>query len=967
MPLTNSLRPVVDQQVFEWMRFVPTRPTANSSLCSSWDKSGRFLYYNVSSAFWRYDTYADTWQELATMVSAPSLGQLKFHSGFGWRGIPIAATSTTLTVGGFGNCRLIKGLKIRIVSGTGAGQERTITSVSDPVVAYNNGVLSSVANGTLADANTMNIIPNEWIGYNVRIVGNNGQGQVRQVLRNTSTSFQSTIDGTYNVFPYTAYLFNSTAPYAALSATAGSQSIFQAESCVLTVDSPWTVTPTINSVYQIMSGGVFQIAGATSTPYSIFQMYDPVIDNWMARSSLGLHLNSNFVPAEVGFEVITEASGVLASGTATSGTSTTLANSGASMTVDRWANHQLRITSGTGIGQKRRIVGHNATTFFVNSKWDVTPDSTSQYQVWPDTDMMWCLPAASTPTAALYGYHVEADQWCSGHLSDHGTARTICATVNAAAGYGSPYQALTISSITRVTTGILSATISTAGSGYKVGALVACSTGGTGGQFWVRAVDANGGVTAVDLAACGSGYSAGSSNTTAVQGTGLVLSLTVGITASLNGLNNLVRGPVNGTAQQSITIAGCSTDTSFNNTFSIIGYDGTNAYIAAPSSTASPTAAASQSTTQLVDASKNWTTNEHVGKYLVTYYYLTNAMTTPNNLLIARISANTATTLTVSSITAPTNGITRYTIQEPRGFGAMMTYRNPAQSGQGWATSGTATTLVDSSKNWTINQWQNCKVRVMCGTGVGNESTITGNSATTLTVASWGVATPDSTSKYEILDSFGLVTTAGTAVTTITDSAKNWVVNSLVGKRVKVIGGTGVGVESTITSNTATVLTTGTSQTTSIDSRYVIYDNPGRGTGANALIHLYGLSDSDKKARWLLSPRGNTTPFWDIYDIPTNTWLLNPLFSPQAATLTSGSMFTYDGTDTVFFNKDETQRLYAIDMSTMEVKGAGITPYNHGSQTTGNRMEVVKTSDGLKYLYIMRHSGSEMWRTLYFW
>ena len=140
-----------------------------------------------------------------------------------------------------------------------------------------------------------------------------------------------------------------------------------------------------------------------------------------------------------------------------------------------------------------------------------------------------------------------------------------------------------------------------------------------------------------------------------------------------------------------------------------------------------------------------------------------------------------------------------------------------------------------------------------------------------------------------------------------------------------------------------------------------------RSTGAGSLIHLYGLTDTDKKARWMLSPRGGASSFWDLYDIPTNTWLLNPLCPPQSATLTSGSMFTYDGNDTVLFTKDETQKIYALDMTTMEVKGAGITPYNHGTATVGNRMEVVKTADGLKYLYLMRHSGNEMWRALYFW
>jgi hypothetical protein len=33
----------------------------------------------------------------------------------------------------------------------------------------------------------------------------------------------------------------------------------------------------------------------------------------------------------------------------------------------------------------------------------------------------------------------------------------------------------------------------------------------------------------------------------------------------------------------------------------------------------------------------------------------------------------------------------------------------------------------------------------------------------------------------------------------------------------------------------------------------------------------------------------------------------------------------------------------------------------------GNRMEIITTTDGLKYLYVMRHTATEMWRTLVFW
>lgn len=42
-------------------------------------------------------------------------------------------------------------------------------------------------------------------------------------------------------------------------------------------------------------------------------------------------------------------------------------------------------------------------------------------------------------------------------------------------------------------------------------------------------------------------------------------------------------------------------------------------------------------------------------------------------------------------------------------------------------------------------------------------------------------------------------------------------------------------------------------------------------------------------------------------------------------------------------------------------------PYGMSTAISGNRMEIIQTEDGLRYLYLMRHSGTEMWRTLLFW
>ena len=57
----------------------------------------------------------------------------------------------------------------------------------------------------------------------------------------------------------------------------------------------------------------------------------------------------------------------------------------------------------------------------------------------------------------------------------------------------------------------------------------------------------------------------------------------------------------------------------------------------------------------------------------------------------------------------------------------------------GTATSGTGSSLTESTRNWIVNQWTNCVVRITSGIGSGQFGTITSNTATTLTVSAvWG-------------------------------------------------------------------------------------------------------------------------------------------------------------------------------------------------------------------------------------
>jgi hypothetical protein len=961
MAVTNLLKPQVDLPVFEWMRFAPTATTSSSALASS-DEPKRYMYYLVGQSMWRYDTYSDSWQECAPPINTVSGTALKYSHYSGHRGHTIGATSNTITISGFGkHSHLVEGLKIRIIHGKGAGQERTITEVAD-AITHDFGVVTSASSASIADS-TKKWRVNQWDGYQCRLVYSTGSPQLRKILYNDTTTLYFNDVNHQAIDPANNTGWSVASPNAVPVSTAGSQTHFVIESSVATVDSPWTVVPDESSIYMIMSGGLWFLTGTSSTG-GPFDYYDILTDTWYNRTRLptGLLLIGSWAN-DFAIERTGEVGGYFVSGlTATSGAAYSITNSSAGMSYDRWSNYQIRIVSGTGVGQRKRIVGNTDTTFYVDNKWQVTPDSTSVYSILGDTDKIWTVGNA---TSVMFYYSVEKDNWAASHISDAGIARNISVTPYAGASYDAPHEGYGVSSIVYNANGILTVAVNAAGTNYVVGDLVTLSTTGSGAQVYVTGVTGGGAVTSVQLASSGTNYtSVTTSNTTGGSGSGLNITTTVGKVGNVTTATNhdFRHG-------ESVTIAGCATDTTFNGTFQIIGTSALTTFsIANPSGTASPTASSSQSTSILVDASQNWNTNELTGRILYVY----GAGPTPSLTYSRKIASNTATTITVtgSSVTAATNGTSRYVIAEPHGFGAMVTDKRPEKLPYGWATSGTSTTLVDSSKDWVVNRWVNCRVRIVCGTGTGNESVVTANTGNTLTVASWGVATPDSTSKYEILDSYGIITSAATS-STQTDANKNWVTNSLAGKRFRIIAGSSVGFESSITSNTATTITLNTSTTTEAvagnGSMYVIYEIPNRGNIGIDLRWLYGVSDTAKKGRWLIYPRiGATVPF-DLYDIPTNTWDIAPFIQPIATTLTTGTMYAYDGHDSYFFTKDATGRIYEINLDTFEIHAAGTTPYAHGTAVAGNRMEVVETEDGLKYLYVMRHSGQEMWRTLKFW
>jgi hypothetical protein len=931
--VTNNNKRLVDLPTWQLLRQVPTANTAISATCTSDDGLNRYIYYVVGAAFWRYDTTSDQWTQLSTTYNTPAtFARMRYSKHGGYYGRVIATpSSTTLQIPGL-NGNVLGGYKIRIISGVGAGQERTIVSVAESV-KHDHGLATTASNSSLSDS-TKKWKMNQWAGYQVRITYGTGNTQVRKILYSDATSLTWALN---NSLCYDSFgnQITSTTPVT----TAGSQAHFVIESSVATVDSAWTINPDYSSKFKVLSGGIWLLSSASAAPFYSLQYYDVAADMWQVKQN-----NASLVIAAFGTDGTLERTGEIMgnylSGTATSGGNFKLTDTSKSLTLGKYNNFRIRITGGTGVGQNRRIVYSGSNYFEVARKWEVNPDATSTYGIVADVDKIYI---AGNGNSSMLQYDVDSGSLIQGSKYDDGMVNAMCIQYP-----GIDQFPIAVSTATRSTGGItaVNPVPTVAGTGYVVGEILTVTTGGTNGKAIVESVGTGGAVTGISLLRAGATYTTGTGKATTASAAGI--NCTIEIT-TIGTVGRIARTGFSFTFMrigEQIKFSG-AVEAAWNTTYTIIGADDTISIDVVTTATANAVAAGTISVNAIVDASKNWDVDEHKGKLVEIWI----SGTTPTTQCVP-ITSNTATTLTVPAITLPVAGTYQYVITSPVAIGRDDQEKVTNKQPDGVATGGSTTTLVDSTKNMTVGQWIGARLRILTGTGRGADIAITGNDSTTFTYATQ-TFTPDATTTYMVMDTSG-VASAG-ATTSLTDATKNWKVNQWAGKRVRILGGTGLGNEVSITSNTATVLTyatqTFTPDTTTV---YTILGIPARGAGIE-LIWLFG---GVSLGQFMFLPRGGVSNTADRYDITTEKWEYGVFFSPQFETLTTGSMYAYDGVNNIYFTKDATGRIYDYDVVSDMISGAGQIPGVMGTALIGNRMDICTSDDGIDYLYIQNHTGS---------
>lgn len=932
---------------FQLMNQLPVASSALASFASDEQGINDWFYYLSTSAFFKYHTPGDAFVPLASPNVAPvTVMSMRYTHRRGFHSRVLSATSTSITIGGLIG-PVLDGESLRVLLGTGQGQEKTLTWASDNI--HESGVITGTTTSSLADSLKKWKI-NQWAGYLVHVQFGTDDSQSKRILYNDATTLYVADANLMPHNPWENQIFVAATPYVVPITTAGSQTHYEIRSQTFNV-SAWDIIPDNTSFITTLTGGMYLVSSAAAAPFFTLQYYDVAADNWISKTcpqslilaALGTDISLERT-AKVGTAFITS--------TATSGGSRNLNDTSQTMEVDRYRNHRILITGGIGRGQNRRIVCNTATGFVTAKTWDINPDATSTYEIWPDFDRLYL---GGNGASAMYANSPENDFWMQGQSFDDGITSNIQCTLKGWMPFG-------VSTGTRLAAGVtgINATPTAAGSGYALGDVLTCSVGGTGAQVIVTGITAAGGVTSIELMNAGTatGFTVGTGRaTTGGTGTACTIEITsVGVVCKVTlATNHFLR------TGQAVTFAGC-TDALYNAQYTILCVGSLTAFDIITTAAANMAATASQSTTVIVDPSKNWIINEHAGR-LVQLCVAGIAPTTQ----IRWIVSNTATSLTVATIVAGVNGTSKYAIYDSKVFGIAELKRDTTKKGYGHATGGSTTTLVDTSKNWIPNMWAGLRFKVEAGTGYGSGLiTITSNTNNTLTFTTQ-TFTPDATTHYEIAETWGLMTAA--SITSITETGtKKWDVNQFAGKRVRVTGGTSLGQEAAVVSNTATALTTGTITLPDTTSTYAILEQAPRGAGIE-LIFVWGRSDA-LKGKYMHIPRGASRNTFDIYNITTERFEeLARSYNPQQALFAAGTMYAYDGEDYIYIHtaySATSASILKMNVKTNKIVGSFQLSGLHGTAIIGNRMEIITDSLGNDYLFVAQHTGTLLWRAVLF-
>jgi hypothetical protein len=340
------------------------------------------------------------------------------------------------------------------------------------------------------------------------------------------------------------------------------------------------------------------------------------------------------------------------------------------------------------------------------------------------------------------------------------------------------------------------------------------------------------------------------------------------------------------------------------------------------------------------------------------------AASAPMQLIAQNVNNGTIMTPIVALPAAPVAGVSRYVIAKRDMIGQHYANQNLSYlSGVALGAGQAVTTLQDTNASWAT----------ATGSGGGaGQFTFTISAIGSPIHNVWYVSGTGIPACSRVVSGGGTtsitIDTAMSAAASGTITFNAWSTSGLVGRRLRIVSSTGANQDLPITvvAPTTGTLTFATALAALAGaSTYMILPTivPGAGT------HLRWNSNSSvpaNRGRFAYRFRGGIIVGVDRIDLTNDVFYFTSI-TPNFETLGSGSMYAYDGLDRIYFTKDVTNRVYYLDLNTNMMYGAGLFPYLAGTAGVGNLMEIFKTADGLKYLWVNRKAAVETFRQLVFY
>jgi hypothetical protein len=245
----------------------------------------------------------------------------------------------------------------------------------------------------------------------------------------------------------------------------------------------------------------------------------------------------------------------------------------------------------------------------------------------------------------------------------------------------------------------------------------------------------------------------------------------------------------------------------------------------------------------------------------------------------------------------------------------------------GTATAGASTTLTNSAKSWTTNQWANSQIRITAGTGAGQIRTVSSNTGTVITVSSAWTTTPDATSQYSIEGNDDFIYALGN--------------NAVAMYRYSISGNSW----STLSPGVAR----GGAPGTGLSGHWIHSVSASGWTNESAILN----------GRYIYSFRAAGGALLDRYDIAANSWAA-VTYAPATETFTTGTKYAYSK-DFLYIHKDTTGRWFRYDFAQSAMDGWTTMLYPNGSGSLGDTAFDVTYRDGateIDYMHIVLNTST---------